>query len=90
MFAKVITIGSFFLWVRDVLHLYFADTSKFVASKTILIWPGCVGAIVFHGKPERKKEKKRNPLKYFNFFIAWVRDAIVTSNLITFGYFSIG
>ena len=50
--------GSFFLWVRDVLHLYFAHTSKFLASKTILIWPGCVGAIVFHGKPESKWRRK--------------------------------
>ena len=50
--------GSFFLWVRDVLHLYFAHTSKFLASKTILIWAGCVGAIVFHDKPDKKMKKK--------------------------------
>ena len=31
-----------------------AHTSKFLASKTILIRPGCLGTLVFHGKPERK------------------------------------
>ena len=51
--------GSFFLWVRDVLHPYFAHTFKFLASKTILIWPGCIGTLVFHGKPERKWRRKK-------------------------------
>ena len=32
-------------------------------------------------------QEEKNPLKYFNFFIAWVSDAFVTSTLITFGYF---
>ena len=86
LICALFTYGSFFLWVRDVLHLYFAHTLKFLASKTILIWQGCVGALVFHDKPERKWRKK-NPLKYFNFFIAQVRDTFVTSTLITFGYF---
>ena len=44
-------MGSFFLWVRDILHLYFAHTFKFLASKIFLILPGCAGAIVL-GKYE--------------------------------------
>ena len=54
-----VTIGPFFLWVRDVLHPYFAHTSKFLASKTILIWPGCEWALVFHGKPENKSRRRK-------------------------------
>ena len=56
---RYLNMGLSFLWVRDVLHLYFAHTSKFLASKTIRIWPGCVGAIVFHGKLERKWRRKQ-------------------------------
>ena len=81
------TGGSFYLWVRDVLRPYFAHTCKCIESKTILIWPGCVGELDFHGKPERKSRRWKNPLKYFNFFIAWVRDAFVTWTLIPFGYY---
>ena len=56
------SMGFFLLWVRDVPHPYFLfpyfpHTSKFLASKTILIWPGCVWALVFHGKPEKKSRK---------------------------------
>ena len=84
---KKSSYGSFFLWVRDVRHLYFTHTSKFLASKIIKICTVCVGAIVFPWQTRKERRRRKNPLKYFNFFIAWVRDAFVTSILITFGYF---
>ena len=49
-----LTMGSFFLWVRGVLHPYFAHTSKFQASKIILISPDCVWALV-HSSWETRK-----------------------------------
>ena len=46
----------------------------------ILIQPGCVGALVFHGKPEWNQEEDKH-LKYFKFSLREL------GTLINFGYF---
>ena len=54
--------GSLFLWVREVLKPCLFHTSDFLASKNVLLLPGCVGELVFfpHGKQGNKAGEKNH------------------------------
>ena len=70
--------GSLYLTVRDVLKPPFAHTSKVLASKSVILLPGCLEELVFPWQI-RKKQIKYNHWNISTFVIVWVGDVFVTS-----------